>query len=236
MKNHSANLLPDYVLGLLEPTEAAHVEEHLGTCHSCRAELARLNQSVVALTEALPPRQPPADSWHKIQARLEADKAPAPGKEQPGKPSPRGRQKPANLMNGWAVAACLSLLLAVSGTWWGYQNYQSYQQLLTEQRTVSRWLSRPDVSRVQLQDPDGQPLGSVLTLPDGRALFVLRESAPAGKAYQAWGHVGDSTVSLWVGQDDVFEVTWQGYERLYLSLEPPQGSSSPTQPLASVPL
>jgi RNA polymerase sigma-70 factor (ECF subfamily) len=114
---------------------------------------------------------------------------------------------------------------------WGYQRHQVYQQLVQEQRTVANWLARADVEARPVQNRERQRVGSVLLLPDGRALFVLREPPARGSAYQAWGHTENDLASLTVSERPVFEVQWAGYDSLYLSLEPPGGSVEPTVPL-----
>ena len=228
---HPKDLLPDYVLGMLSPEETAEVEAHLQTCAACRAELARLHGALAGLVDALPATPPPSGTLERIQARLAAEKLDT--SPTPAKSADVPVQQPPRAPVMWLVA-CMSVLLAVGGSFWGYQSHQAYLQVIGEQRVVASWLSQPEVEAFLLQDRAGQRLGSVLLLPDGRALFVLREPPARGNAYQAWGHAGDDLASLVVSERPVFEVPWQGFDSLYLSLEPPGGSPSPTVPLGRV--
>lgn len=215
--NHPEALLPDYALGLLSEREAAEVKAHLQTCSECRRELRALNRTLTQVVETLPPVSPPAGSWQKIQARLETPSNPASPSQAPAPPVPVFASGRPRLR--WLVAAGMCVFLAVGALFWGYHNQQTYQQVTREQRTVAGWLSNPEVTPIPLQDRDGQRLGSVLVRPDGQALFVLRELPERGLAYQAWGHRDGDLVSLSVSQRPIFQVPWEAYESLYLSLE-----------------
>ena len=229
---HPKDLLPDYALGLLSPEDAAQVERHIRTCAACRAELARFNNTLAALVDTLPATPPPPATLEKIQSRVAAEQSDVslPPPEPVAVSATRSPRAPVI----WLLAACMSVILAISGTLWGYRSHQAYQQAVQEQRVVASWLSQPEVETFPLQDRSGQRLGSVLLLPDGRALFVLREPPSRGNAYQAWGHTGEDLASLVVSERPVFEVPWQGFDALYLSLEPPGGSPSPTVRLGRV--
>ncbi len=72
---HPVDELVPYLLGELDPLARAAVDGHLDRCSSCRAELARLDQGLVAAVEALPP-EPPSDAvWSAIEARIAAPTA-----------------------------------------------------------------------------------------------------------------------------------------------------------------
>lgn len=226
---HVSDLLPDYVLETLEPEQFAEVKAHLETCAPCRSELYKLNEALVTMTEALPAVTPPEAAWAGIQARLER-----PEVKRKGASQKVGGVQPWRAWREWALAACL--LLAAFAAWWGYGQYREYQQVRAVQATVARWLSHPDAKVVALPVQQGQPLGSVIILPGGRALFVLRQAPPRSKAYQAWGHANGHIISLAVSKKPVFEVRTRGYQSLYLSLEPAGGSPQPTHPLGIVAL
>ena len=216
--------LADYALGELSPEEARAVELHLKGCAVCRAELRALRETLVTLVETLPPADLPETAWQDVQSRLAGQNA------VPPRAAPR---------RAWPlVALAASLVLALSGLFWGFQERQGYQQLAAEQRKVAGWLSRPDVSAQPLTDAAGERLGSVLTLSDGRALFVLRTAPPAGTSYQAWGYgaepSGTAPVDLGSTGRTLLEVPYADYQTLELSLEPERGSAQPTQPLGRV--
>jgi anti-sigma-K factor RskA len=60
LENHVLDLLPAYVLDALTEEETGQVAEHLVTCHTCQAELARLQQVADDLPLALTQTDPPA--------------------------------------------------------------------------------------------------------------------------------------------------------------------------------
>ncbi|HEX7021495.1 MAG TPA: anti-sigma factor [Trueperaceae bacterium] len=228
--SHPQDLLPDYALGTLGAEERARVEAHLEDCEACRTEVRRTSESLVRLVEALPEAPPPPGAWDAIQARL-----PAASSEVPAGVSQGPTRRPArSSWRGWAALAALVLVLA--GGWWGFGEVRQVERLRAEQQQVARWLAQPQVERMPLLDKAGDKLGGLLMLPDGRALFVLQHPPAAGRAYQAWGHKGDRLVSLGVFERPVFEVPYEDYEALYLSLEPEAGSGRPTHGLAAVDL
>ena len=218
---HPTELLPDYALGELTPEEARLVEAHLARCPTCRAELRELQEGLVKLAESVPEARAPQGGWENIQARL--------AQRSTGEVTPKRPQRA--FWQPWLVAA--SLLIAASGLWWGVEQQQGYAQLRGEQRKVAGWLSRSDVVTRQLLDEQGERLGSVLTLSDGRALFVLREPPPAGSSYQAWGQRDGERVLLGVSDSSLLEVPYTGFDFIGLSLE--GGSSQPSRPLGRVP-
>ena len=210
---HPTELLPDYLSGDLSPQERRDLERHLETCETCRRELQGLERTLVTLIDQLPPMPVPSGSWQAIERRI-------------GSGQRRWRWEP------FAVAAGL-ILAAVSGVW-GLSEQRTARQLRAEQRKVAGWLSRPDMRALPI-DGGGERIGGVLLLGDGRALFVLDEYPPRGRAYQAWGRRDDEVVPLETTQRRILEVRYQDFERIGVSLEPPGGSSTPTEPLGTVP-
>ena len=231
-------LLPEYALGTLEPAEVAAVEGLLARSAEARAELRTLRTTLVTLTEALPPEQPPAHVWEALQARLEPSLTvlPAPPVVRPPKRSPGSYL-------GWALAACLALV-AVGETLWLGASRSAYREARRDAVLVAEFLGSPEVQRRPLQGRQRERLGGVLTRPDGGALFVLSDSPPDGQSYQAWGHTSDDwepggrerLISLGTSDDAILEVDARSYAALYLSLEPAGGSPQPTHPLSRVSL
>ena len=221
---HPTDLLPDYILADLTPEERARVEMHLGHCPACRAELREIQENVVELVESVPAASAPPGTWAKIEARL----ARAPTQElAPPQPVRRAWQS-------WLVAA--TLLVAATGFWWGVQQRQSYVHLREQQQQVADWLSHSDVAAHQLLNAQGERLGSVLTLPSGRALFVLHEPPPAGSNYQAWGQQGDTRVTLGASNSSVLEIPYSGFDIIGVDLEFSDGEAQPSRPLGHVPI
>jgi anti-sigma-K factor RskA len=71
--------LAAYVLGALEPGEAAELERHLAGCESCRTELEWLRPAVQALPESVERLEPPPELRGRLmeQVREEAGRASA---------------------------------------------------------------------------------------------------------------------------------------------------------------
>jgi anti-sigma-K factor RskA len=205
--SHPTDLLAEYILGGLEPQEQQELEAHLQSCASCRAELATLNKTLVAMVESLPAPEVPANNWQGIQQKLRPSLSPA---------ARRWRWE------SWALAA--SLVLALAGLWWGFRQNQLVQTLRAENTIVSRWLARSDVRVMALPQVEGQTFGSVILLPDGRALFVLKELPAKNQTYQAWGYINDDEVSLGITSGHLLEISYTGYEELAMSLEPYGGN------------
>jgi anti-sigma-K factor RskA len=63
---HVLEILPGFVLGILDDEETGQVVEHLSSCETCQAELSRLQAVAADLPLALSQAQPPA----KVKAGL----------------------------------------------------------------------------------------------------------------------------------------------------------------------
>jgi len=74
--------LAAYLLGALEPGEAADLERHLAGCEACRTELEWLRPAVQLLPESVPRVEAPPELRGRLmeQVRSEADGAPAPSR------------------------------------------------------------------------------------------------------------------------------------------------------------
>ena len=254
---HPTERLPDYLMGELHPEEVTELETHLEGCEACREELARLAAPVGAMTEAFPQERPPERVWQGLQARFLREVASQgevqEAEHEPGTEEMQVLTEPARApypypSYGWLLAACLALVMTGGSLFWGYRNFQAYQQVRTDVRLLTDFLARPQVQRVVLENVVGsdrsESPGSLLLTPEGDALFVLSEAAPPGRAYQAWGHIssdwdlerGEELTSLRLSEGSVFEVPSSGFASLYLSLEPARGSPQPTEPLSKVSL
>ena len=65
--------LPAFVLGGLEPEEAAEVKDHLASCSDCRRELEELRKVNRALEAAPPPANPPSHLKDEILSKVRAE-------------------------------------------------------------------------------------------------------------------------------------------------------------------
>jgi len=107
-------------------------------------------------------------------------------------------------------------------------------ELVTDQRRLAGWLSRGDVTSARLPEAgDGVAPGSVLFLPDGRALVVMRDVPAAGRTYQVWGARGAELVPLTTFVERTVEVEADAYESVVISVEPAGGSDTPTEVLGA---
>ena len=65
--------LASYLLGALEPGEAAALEQHLAGCEECRTDLAWLRPAAQTLPEAVERLEPPPGLRARIMGEVEAD-------------------------------------------------------------------------------------------------------------------------------------------------------------------
>lgn len=230
--------LAEYALGTLTPTETAEVETLLNSSAEARSELRSLRASLVRLTEALPPVQPPAQLWDALVAQLPAspETLPVPVTALP-------RRTPLQSYLGWALAACLGVV-ALTQTLGVNSAQRAYREVQREAYLVADFLATPGAEKIALRGRERESVGSVLTRPGGAALFVLGEAPPEGRSYQAWGHTSNDwepgsevrLTSLGVSDDPIFEVATGTFAALYVSLEPVGGSPQPTYALSRVSL
>src|SRR5215213_5503172 len=68
----SANLAA-FVLGGMEPEEAAEIQRHLASCPGCRSELEELEKVNRALQAAPPPADPPGHLKEEILSQVRAE-------------------------------------------------------------------------------------------------------------------------------------------------------------------
>jgi anti-sigma factor RsiW len=97
-------LLNDYLDGELAPATLARVEDHLGECDLCAAEVASLG-ALLDETQRLPREMlPPRDLWEGIEARLQERRTEV----------LRLPQRPSFTARPWMMAAAALLLVALS--------------------------------------------------------------------------------------------------------------------------
>jgi len=96
--------LAAYMLGALEPGEAAEFERHLAGCEHCRGEMRWFEPAVQTLPESVERQKPPRSLRESLMAEVRADVRPA------KKPRPRWSWRPA-----MAFAAMVLVVAAVAG-------------------------------------------------------------------------------------------------------------------------
>jgi len=162
MNQHPTEDLGLYALGLLDPSERAAIEQHLGTCATCRADLASHQSTVGALREGVSVAAP-ADLRARIVTR-----------HRPGRPLGLP-------VFAYAASAILAVALVVS--------LAALSQERAMRDDYARALSAVagGARVVALDTKDAAARGAVVLSRDGSAYLVLQLPAPpAGKAYEAW--------------------------------------------------
>ncbi len=96
--------LAAYMLGALEPGEAAGFERHLEGCERCQAELRWFEPAVQTLPESIERQKPPRSLRENLMAEVQADVRPA------KRPRPRWSWRPAV-----AFATMVLVVAAVAG-------------------------------------------------------------------------------------------------------------------------
>jgi hypothetical protein len=71
-------LLPEHLLGTLEPTIDREVRQHLRGCAACRAEMASLGDGLATFARAAHDREPPADLRERVLTVLDQEWRDAP--------------------------------------------------------------------------------------------------------------------------------------------------------------
>lgn len=202
-------LLPDYLLDLLEPAEKQAVDRALKNSSELQAELEELRAVLFRIPEELTSITPPPSSWGKIQARV----------------SPRR-----DWIRWVAAAAVLALLLVGA---WGFNQYQTIRALQVEQTKIAEWVAIPKAHWRSFGSKD-KTYGTMIWI-DGDCYMVMVDPAPKGRVYQVWGRKEDDVpISLGIFGGRTFKTKYEGYKSVGVSLEPPGGSPAPTQPLGRV--
>jgi anti-sigma-K factor RskA len=213
--------LAAYLLGALEPGEAAELERHLAGCEECRTELEWLRPAVGLLPESVERVEPPRRLRGRLmeQVRAEAESAAAP---QPSRS--RG-------IRGWSlrpVAGLAALVLIVAAVAaYAIGNGGSGDGNTT---TVVAGHS-PEVTAEMVRDGDS-----------GTLHLTNLHRLPRDKVLQAWVQRGErieSAKTLFVpNQDGTASAPiddMEGVSTVMVTAEPRGGSVQPTSaPIVSV--
>lgn len=209
------DLAPGFVLGALEPAEAAAVREHLATCPNPHPEFAELGGVVPALAESVmaSPIEPPASLRDRVMAAAAADIAertgsavrePAP--REPAAPEPlalpsaaerAGRRSGAGPVAWFLRVAAVVAIVALAG--W---NLVLRDQLGTSRAyadavaAVVRVAGEPGSMTVILSPTGGagDARGIAAVRSDGSVVLALRDLAATSgsQVYETWVIVGES--------------------------------------------
>ena len=107
--------LAAYLLGALDPTEAADLEGHLAGCEECRRELERLRPAALVLPETVERLQPPSGLRSRVMEEVRSDAAVTEGA--PAKPRRRWGEwfRPSGLRLAAGLAVFVVLAAVVAG-------------------------------------------------------------------------------------------------------------------------
>jgi len=68
---HLDDILPELLLGTVDPSTQQAAEQHLAGCERCRAEMARLSRGMEALAALVVPGEPPPGVLTRVVAEME---------------------------------------------------------------------------------------------------------------------------------------------------------------------
>lgn len=213
--------LAAYLLGALEPGEAAELERHLAGCEECRTELEWLRPAVQLLPESVERVEPPRELRGRLMEQVRSEAANAPE-------SSRGRDWS---IGGWSLRplaglAALALVVAAVAAY-AIGNGGSDGGNVT---TVVAGHS-PEVTAEMVRDGES-----------GTLHLANLHQLPPDKVLQAWVERDGSVVSaktLFVpNQDGTASATiddMDGVSTVMVTAEPRGGSVQPTgAPIVSV--
>jgi anti-sigma-K factor RskA len=225
-----------YMLGALEPEQAAELERHAGTCERCREDMRWLAPAVDALPEGVPRRQPPPQLRERLLAEVRADAAAAGVAEAEAESSGRGlRERLAGLLRGsgpgrrWRpLAAGFAVVIVLLAGVVGYE--------------VGQGGGGPAHTYT---GAEGGVTAEVVRQGEGAELSLAHvEALPPDKVLEAWvqreGEV-EPVKALFVPDRDGNAATMiadmHGVEVVMVTREPAGGTAAPTStPIVTVPV
>jgi len=205
----ATDLAAAFVLGALDPSEAAAVREHLAGCPEAHSEFAELGGVAPALLANVEIVQPPADLRARIRAAAEAELAarstpaaqaevPAP-QPRPARPAAAIDVPPAGRWAGglfrrpvWAAVSLAAALALVALGVWNVQLRSQIDDLSTYRNGVAAVLdqaARPGAELAVLSTAAANgPSGIAAVGADGSVALVMHELAPTSgnQVYEAW--------------------------------------------------
>ena len=212
-----------WVIGALEPAEAAAVEEHVQTCESCARQVRWLQPATGALLESVEPMEPPLALRARVMSEVRADAA----RRQPAKESSwslRGL-----LMRPATALAVVAIVVAGLGAYLVVDGDSGTDQ-------------SPRLANCK--SPGGLICATLEREGDTGTLLVsgLRQLEEE-QVYQAWVQHGNvmRDSSLFAPRDDgtataaIPREDLHGGDAVLVTIEPRGGSEQPTsEPLVSV--
>jgi anti-sigma-K factor RskA len=205
-----SELCPVYALGALDGEELRELEAHLKSgCPLCEQQIQEFGDLIANVPQALPGVEPSADLKTRLMAQLERE--PQTGEVIELRSSSLSLEKPkAAKPRSWLPWVCaLAAGLALVVSLWNLSNLkqdlsglqgrlnrqngqiQELQDQLEKERTITAFLSNPEVRITMLAGTEKSPgsSGKILWDPkEKRALFYAAHlpAVPTGKTYQLW--------------------------------------------------
>jgi len=207
-------LLALHALDALDASEARVLEEHLGTCADCRAEMIELRDGAALLAHAATPAEPSAEVRNRILSSVRAQREEA---QSPSAPSARVVPlQPRATRNIWTIglrlAAAIAFVALLTGVivLWRRDvrmrqeiaqlsrqvNTQQHElvrdrNVLDRQRDALALLNSPTAKKMELagsQTAQSARGTFVYDPKTGRAILMAEglPATPAEKAYELW--------------------------------------------------
>jgi hypothetical protein len=188
-----AELLAAYALDAVDADERSMVEDHLGVCPRCRAELADHREVTALLAHTGAPA--PDGVWDRIARELEVAPPPMPF----GQVLPLGRRRrPSRALAVLGAAAAVVVAALSFAVYRQSEDIDDLRRTGVEQQAKAA-LDDPDSRVVVLRSEGDRARASVVIGPDGQG-FVYADTLPALSAdetWQLWGiGTGAEPVSL----------------------------------------
>jgi anti-sigma-K factor RskA len=218
-KEHRDDLAA-YLLGAMEPGEAAALEQHLAGCEECRTELEWLRPAVQTLPAAVEPAEPPTGLRARIMGEIAAETKP----ERAASRSGWKRRSPVlQPLAGLAVIALLAAAVA------GYA-IRDGGEGGSDATTVAAG-KPPAVTAEMIREGDS-----------GTLRLANLHQLPADEVLQAWVQRGErveSAKTLFVPNADGTATAvidhMDGVDAVMVTAEPRGGSDQPTsEPIVAV--
>lgn len=208
---HWSEDLAAYMLGALEPGEAAEFERHLEGCERCRAEVRWFEPAVQTLPESVERQEPPRGLRESLMAEVRAEARPA-------------KQPRRGWSWGWRPAVALAgLVLAVAGVA-GYEIGKGGEEGGEASTIVSRQADGITVKMVREGKGGTLQLANIHQLPPKKVLeaWVRREGkVEPVPALFVPDREGRASTTI----DDM-----SGVDTVMVTEEPQGGSEEPTSP------
>ena len=216
--------LAAYLLGALEPGEAAALEQHLAACEECRTELAWLRPAALALPESVERVEPPAELRTRIMAEVQPENGTAARHPERARRLTSGGGRRPVLRPAFGLAVALVIAAGVAGY------------------AIRDSGSGGESSTVVAGKAPGPTVQMVRAGSSGTLHFAHLRQLPSDEVLQAWVRRGkriESAKTLFVPNRDGTATAviddMQGVNTVMVTAEPRGGSDYPTSdPIVSV--